>query len=139
MDERVELVPIKFKKVLQSKNYTSVVLGTDEKDFSIYTTPENGRALQKQLTSSTYARPMTHDLIKELFAGLDVRLKQVVIYEFQENIFEARLFVEQECGNTINIVEVDARPSDCITLGLSYKVPLYCTKNVLERSIAFTE
>jgi hypothetical protein len=139
MDERVELVPIKFKKVLQGKNYTSVIMGTDEKDFSIYTTSENGRALQKQLTSSTYPRPMTHELIMELFTGFDIKLKQVVIYEFQENVFKARLFVEQECGDKLNIVEVDARPSDCIALALSHKVPLYCAKEVFDHSVAFAE
>jgi uncharacterized protein len=139
MDERVELVPIKFKKVLQAKNYTSVILGTDEKDFSIYTTPKHGKILQKQLVSSTFPRPMTHELILALFRGLDVKLKQVVIYSFKDNIFEARLFIEQECGETLNIVEVDARPSDCIALALSQKVPLYCTKEVLDNAMAFAE
>lgn len=139
MDERVELIPIKFEKLLQAKNYTGIILGTDEKKFAIYTTPENGKILQRYLTSGKKERPLTHDLILQIFRGLEIRLKQVVIYHFKNTHFEARLFIEQTCGDTLNIVEMDARPSDCIALALTHKVPLYSTKEVFDTSVAYVE
>ena len=139
MEENLELVPIKFNKLMQSSAYTCVILGTDEKKFAIYTAATNGKVMQNYLTSTAMPRPFTHNLMHHLFQGLDIQLKQIVINDLQESIFFARLFLEQQIGPILHIVEIDARPSDCITLALLHKVPLYCTKGVLESAIAYEE
>lgn len=139
MMENVELIPIKFDKVKQSKTYTCIVLGTPKKKFAIYTDPMSGRAMQTYLTESEKPRPSTHDLMMMAFRGLDIKIKQVVINDLQDTIYFARLFLEQKCGDLVNIVEIDARPSDCITLALIHKVPVYCTKEVLEKVIPVVE
>jgi bifunctional DNase/RNase len=38
-------------------------------------------------------------------------------------------------GEYRHILEVDARPSDCITLALMNNVPVYCTAEVLEKTV----
>ena len=139
MDETVELIPIKFDKVMQSRAYTCVVLGTDEKKFAIYTDPASGKAMQLYLASTEKLRPYTHDLITRIFRGLEIKIKQVVINDLQDTIYFARLFLEQQVGDLLHIVEIDARPSDCITLALLYKVPVYCTRGVFENTIPYAE
>ena len=134
-----ELVPIKFDKMTQSPSYTCVILGTDEKKFGIYMTSSSGRVMQNYLTSAKLERPYTHDLMGRIFQGLDIKLKQVVINDLEETTFKARLFAEQMIGEVLHIVEIDARPSDCITLALLHKVPLFCTKEVLEKSVSYVE
>jgi bifunctional DNase/RNase len=54
-------------------------------------------------------------------------------------VYFARLFLEQTIGNLRHILEIDARPSDCITLALMNNVPVYCTREVLEKTIAIEE
>ncbi len=103
MDETVELIPIKFEKVMQSRAYTCVVLGNEEKKFAIYTDPASGKALQLYLASTEKPRPYTHDLINSIFRGLEIRVKQVVINDLQDTIYFARLFLEQQIGDLLHI------------------------------------
>lgn len=139
MEESSELIPVTFEKVMPSRSYTCVVLEAEEKQFAIYTNPASGKTMQQYLSSTKKERPSTHDLINYIFAGLDIKLKQVVINDLQEAVYFARIFVEQKVGESWSLVEIDARPSDCITLALLHKVPLYCTRKVLEQAIRYEE
>ncbi len=139
MDENQEIISLKFEKVMQARSYTVIVLAADEKKFAIYTEPGCGKSLQIYLTGTTKARPYTHDLMQMIFRGFDIRIKQVVINDLQDTIYFARLFLEQQIGDVLHIVEIDARPSDCINLALLSHAPLYCTKKVLERVVPIEE
>ena len=134
-----DLVLLSFDKIMQTRSYTVVVLGTKEKRFAIYTDPSIGRILQLYLTDAEKVRPLTHDLMNSVFKGFGIRVKQVVINEIHETIYFARLFLEQDMGDILHIVEVDARPSDCITLALINNAPVYCTREVLDKTIPDVE
>lgn len=130
-----ELIQLSFDKIMQTKAYTVVVLGARNKRFAIYTEPGIGKILQMYLTGTEKQRPLTHDLINSIFDGLNVNVRQVVINDVQDTIYFARLYLEQEIDGLLNIVEIDARPSDCITLALMNNVPVYCTAEVLNKTI----
>lgn len=130
-----ELIQLTFDKIMQTRSYTMVILGAKDKRFAIYTDPGIGKTLQLYLTGTDKARPLTHDLMDEIFRGFEIRIKQVVITDLQDTTYFARLFLEQEIGDVIHIVEVDARPSDCITLALMNNVPVYCTASVLDKTV----
>lgn len=134
-----ELVQLTFDKIMQTRAYTVVILGARDKRFAIYTDPSIGRTLQLYLTGAPKPRPLTHDLIDMIFRGMNVRIKQVVINDIQDTTYFARLYIEQDQGDTRHIIEIDARPSDCITLALMNNVPVYCTRDVLERTIPIDE
>jgi bifunctional DNase/RNase len=134
-----ELIQLSFDKIMQTRSYTVVVLGTKEKRFAIYTDPSIGRTLQTFLTDVEKPRPLTHDLIDVIFEAMDIRVRQVVINDVQDTVYYARLFLEQDIGDIRHIVEVDARPSDCITLALMNNAPVYCTREVLEKTIPVEE
>ncbi len=138
----LELIPLKFDKVMQSKAYTCVVLGTDQKKFAIYTDAQSGKSMQHYITDSARVRPSTFDLMYSIFLGYEIKIRQIVITDVQDTIFFARIFLEQKMGDILHILEIDARPSDCITLSLHNKlnrVPLYCTPEVLEKAIPMVE
>lgn len=130
-----ELVLLSFDKIMQTRAYTVVVLSTPEKRFAIYTDPSAGRTIQMYLTGTEKPRPLTHDLINMTLRGLGIKIKQVVITDIQEAIYFAHLFLEQGIDGKKHIIEIDARPSDCITLALMNNVPVYCTKEVLEKVV----
>lgn len=134
-----ELIQLTFDKIMQTRSYTVVVLGAREKRFAIYTDPSIGRTLQMFLTGTQKPRPLTHDLIDLIFQGFDIRIKQVVINDIQDTVYYARLFLEKQMGDIRHILEIDARPSDCITLALMNNVPVYCTQEVLEKTIPVTD
>ncbi len=130
-----ELVQLSFDKILQTHSYTVVILSGLNKRFAIYTDPSIGKILQLHLTGVEKQRPLTHDLICTLLKGFEIRIKQVVINDMQDTVYFARLFLEKVEGDITHIVEIDARPSDCITLALMNNIPVYCTKDVLDRTI----
>lgn len=131
-----EWVLLSFDKIMQTRTYTVVILGTKEKRFAIYTDPNIGRVLQLYLTDAEKPRPLTHDLMNLIFQGYGVRVKQIVINDIQDTTYFARLFLEQEIDGLRHTLEIDARPSDCITLALINNAPVYCTREVLEKTIA---
>lgn len=134
-----ELVQLSFDKIMQTRSYTVVILSGEGKRFAIYTEPSIGKALQLFLTGTEKPRPLTHDLIDSIFKGFNIRIKQVVINDIQDTVYYARLFVELQEGELRHILEIDARPSDCITLALMNNVPVYCTREVLEKTVSIEE
>ena len=135
----MDLIPISFHKILQSPTYTVIVLGSDQKKFAIYTESIVGRNLQTYLTEEHKPRPYTHDLLSDIFHGLDIKVLQVVISGVEDTVYYARLFLEQTLGDKKQILEIDARPSDCITLALMHNAPVFCNKSVLEKVIPLQE
>ncbi len=121
---------------MQTRSYTVVILGNDEKRFAIYTDPLVGKVLQTYLTSTEKPRPLTHDLMNMMLSGLETKVLQVVISELQDTVYYARLFLEQQKNGLRHIIEIDARPSDCLSLALMHHAHIYCTRNVFEKTIA---
>ena len=130
-----ELIPLTFNKIMQSRAYTVIILGTESKKFAIYTEPQVGHTIQIHLAQGQRQRPYTHDLLNSVLKGLNAKLLQVVISDVEDTVYFARLFVEQQYGDQKQILEVDARPSDCITLALIHKVPIFCKSEVLEKAV----
>lgn len=71
------------------------------------------------------ARPLTHDLLRDVVASLGHTLAEVRITELTDGVFFAVLAFE---GG----VEVSARPSDAIALALRTGTPIYGAETVLE-------
>lgn len=134
-----ELVPLSFHKILQSRAYTVMILGTDDKKFAIYAEPQVGHHLQLQIGQAHSIRPSTFDLMKETFDGLGAKIIQVVINDVQDTTYFARLFLEQTIGDQKQILEIDARPSDCVILALTHKIPIFCTREVLTKTVPITD
>ena len=134
-----ELIQLSFDKIMQTRAYTVIILSGQGKNFAIYTEPSIGKMLQLFLTEVESPRPLTHELMDRIFEGMDIRVKQVVINHVEDTIYYARLFLEQEMGDIRHIVEIDARPSDSLTLALMNNAPVYCTREVLDKTIPVEE
>lgn len=119
-----------------SGNYTMFLLGTEEKNFAIYTEKKVGENIQNQLAQTPKKRPLTHDLIQNIFKGLDVRVLQVVITDVEDTVYFAKLFIEQTIGEQKTIVDIDARPSDALTIALTSDIPIYCTQEMLSKVVS---
>ena len=134
-----ELVQLSFDKIMQTKSYTVIVLTGLGKSFAIYTDPSVGKILQNFLTNAESPRPLTHSLLDQIFNGFDISVKQVVINDVQDTVYYARLYLEQETKDLRHIVEIDARPSDSLTLALMNNAPVYCTRETLDKTIPVEE
>lgn len=90
-------------------------------------------AIAFQQQGVTSARPLTHDLLKDVLGALDVRLESVRITELRDGVFFAELVL---AGG----VTVSARPSDAIALALRAGASIYGAESVLaEAGVAMPE
>ena len=70
------------------------------------------------------ARPLTHDLLRDILAALKAPLKAVEITELKDTVFYADLLIGDD-------LRVSARPSDSIALALRVGAPIRCADQVL--------
>ena len=83
-------------------------------------------------------RPMTHDLFKIFAQQFDIELKEIVISKLREGVFYANIVCQFKDGS--HKVEMDARPSDAIAIGLRFGVPIYAYESVMgEAGIILTD
>ncbi len=73
-------------------------------------------------------RPLTHDLIKNVFDSRDVKATRVVITEIIENTYYALIYVNDGARE----ITIDSRPSDAVAVALRVQVPIFVEEDVLE-------
>lgn len=73
------------------------------------------------------ARPLTHDLLRDLIAALDRQLDKVHVTALRDGVFFAELHLS---GGAV----VSARPSDAIALALRTDSPIFCVSDVLDEA-----
>jgi bifunctional DNase/RNase len=78
-------------------------------------------------------RPLTHDLVKNMFLGLGASIEKVIINDLRDSTFYARIFIKEENELGKKIIEVDARPSDSIALALRFNARIFVTRDVFNR------
>jgi bifunctional DNase/RNase len=125
-----DVVEIQVRGVLPTPNGCAVFVGNDEKVFVIYVDPSVGAAITMFMRNTPKARPLTHDLIGHIFAGLGVTVERVVINDLKDSTYYARLVLKAENELGTKILEIDARPSDSIALAVQQKSPLFVSRKV---------
>jgi len=93
------------------------------------------QAIALELETIQPPRPMTHDLIRNLFDAIDADVTDVVIDELREGTFFAKIRyeIDGESG------QLDARPSDAVALGVRTGSPIFVAVSVLEEAGIPTE
>ncbi|MBI3610978.1 MAG: bifunctional nuclease family protein [Nitrospirae bacterium] len=114
------------------KTETQVVLlrAEDKKEvLPIWVGAVEGTAIKFALEGILPARPMTHDLLKNILEHLRLRVQKVIITEIKNNTYYALIYIESDG----TLLTVDARPSDAIALAIRMHVPIYTTDEVFRQ------
>mgnify|MGYP003737665511 FL=1 len=77
-------------------------------------------SINNALNSEMLPRPITHDLIVDLFRRFDITLDALHIDSLEEGVFYAKLLLSQ--GSRTEVM--DCRPSDGIAIALRYQAPI---------------
>lgn len=87
------------------------------------------------LRATPKERPLTHDLINRVFQGFGIGVERVVITDLKNSTYFARLILQQqnELHTERKIVELDARPSDCLALAAAQKKPIFVSAKLFEQ------
>ena len=87
-------------------------------------------AMATELEGIKMARPMTHDLLRNVLEEMACNVECIEVTDLRENTYYALIYLKFG-GRSLAI---DSRPSDAIALALRTKSPIYVAKNVLESS-----
>jgi hypothetical protein len=81
-------------------------------------------------------RPMTHDLFKSFANNFHFTVEEIIISDLKEGVFFAKII----CSDGLKKMEIDARPSDAIAIGLRFDSPIFTYEAILaEAGIVLTD
>ena len=73
-------------------------------------------------------RPLTHDLFASFFKLLNITLKEVNIYKYEEGVFHSEMIF----NDGIKDFSLDSRTSDAIALALRSSSPIYIADDIMK-------
>lgn len=120
--------------VLDPTTYAPMIIlkdGDGKNVLPIWVGLMEATAIVMELEKIEIARPMTHDLTKNIIVELNARLTRITVIDLKENVFFATLSLLTDSGK---IVEVDSRPSDAIALAMRCGVPILVSEEVILKS-----
>lgn len=127
-----DVVPVAIRGILPANSGCAIFVGNDDKVFVIHVEKQIGAVIGMFLRNHPKERPLTHDLMLQIFRGLGINVERVVITELRESTYFARLLLKQENDLGQNVLEVDARPSDCLALASAAKRPIFVAKALFD-------
>jgi bifunctional DNase/RNase len=131
MSEMIEVVIDSVRVSLMSPQRVVVLRQINEERFlPIWVGPYEAEAITVALQEIEMIRPLTHDLLKNLFGTFNAEIKRVEIVSLSEEIFFGNIVAEAN-GKQVNI---DTRPSDAIALAVRAHVPIFVDPGVMEQA-----
>jgi len=128
-----DVLPVQIRGILPANSGCALFVGNDEKVFVINVEPQMGAIIGMFLRDQPKERPLTHDLIQHIFKGFGISVERVIITELKNSTYFARLVLQQQNEVARKIVEIDARPSDCLALAAAQKKQIFVTQSLFDQ------
>jgi uncharacterized protein len=126
-----DLVRVEPIALLPTQAGCAVFLGDGAKAIVFYIDPAVGASINASLSGQLPPRPLTHDLYLLTLQAFGAKVSRAVIVRVEGEVYYARLILEAE--NEImerKIIELDARPSDCLAIVARCGAPFYVVRSL---------
>ena len=123
---------VQVRGILPANSGAAIFLGNDEKVFIIQVETNMAQVIGNFLRDAPKERPLTHDLLADVFRGFGIEVERVVITELKNSTYFARMILKMENELGTKIVELDARPSDCLAIASAQKVSVYVSNSLFD-------
>lgn len=129
MSDMIEVVIDSVRVSLMSPQRV-VVLRQQGADryLPIWVGPYEAEAITVALQEIEMSRPLTHDLLRNVFVAFNARVKRIEIINLQNDIFYGNIVAEVNGLET----NIDSRPSDAIALAVRTHVPILVHPSVMD-------
>jgi len=129
MSDMVEVVIDSIRVSLISQQRIVILREVDaDRYLPIWIGIYEAEAIALALQEVEVARPLTWDLIKNIFSIMDARILRVEVTSLHEDTYYGNIVVEVD-GRKLDI---DSRPSDAIALAVRAHVPILVARPILE-------
>jgi len=133
MENKDELIKMQLEGVrMEYPSQKPIILLKEEagdRFLPIWVGAFEASAIALELVHFKTPRPMTHDLIISILAGLNVKVDSIVVSDIINDTFYAVLNLINEMGQEIAI---DLRPSDAIAVAVRCQCPIFASLIVIE-------
>jgi len=85
------------------------------------------QAIAVELEKMKPSRPLTHDLFKSFADNYNIQIKEVIIDQFKQGVFHAKLICVMQGAESI----IDSRTSDAVALAIRFKCPIYTYEKIM--------
>lgn len=132
----IEVVVDSIRVSLMSPQRIIILREVDSDRFlPIWIGPFEADAITLSLQELEVARPLTHDLLRNVLQTLGASVLRVNITELRDDVFYARIIISINSRE----VEIDSRPSDALALAVRVNVPIFVSESVMEEAASIPE
>jgi uncharacterized protein len=129
MSDMVEVVIDSIRVSLMSQQRIVILREADaERYLPIWIGIYEAESITIALQEVEVARPLTHDLVKNIFNTLNARILRVEVIALKDDTFYGNIVAEVD-SRTLNI---DSRPSDALALAVRAHVPILVSRSVMD-------
>jgi len=128
-DEMIEVVIDSIRVSLMSQQRIVILREVNaERYLPIWIGVYEAEAITIALQEVEVARPLTHDLLKNVFNTLNARILRVEVSSLRDDTFFGNIVLEVN-GHTL---DVDSRPSDALNIAVRAHVPIMVAREVMD-------
>ena len=88
------------------------------------------QAIAVELEKMKPTRPLTHDLFKSFANNYQIELKEVIIDQFKQGVFHAKLVCVKDDAESI----IDSRTSDAVALAIRFNCPIFTYEKIMSEA-----
>src|ERR1700748_1235795 len=134
------VLEVQVRAVIPTSGGCAVFIGNELKVFVLYVDQSVGAAITMFMRGTQKQRPLTHDLLAHILRALGAKIERVIVNDLKRGIYFARLVLSSEHDlQQKKIIEIDARPSDCIAMATQQPAPIYVSLDVWDELEDMTE
>jgi len=134
------VVEVKVRALAATSGGWAVFLGNEDKVFVMFVDQSVGAAITMFMQDTPKKRPLTHDMVANILGALGAKIERVIVNDLKRGTYYAKLVLSAE--NELQqkkIIELDARPSDCIAMAAAQHAPIYVSLDVWDEVEDMTE
>ena len=134
------VVEVHIRAIAATSGGCAVFLGNEDKVFVMFVDQSVGTAIAMFMQGTQKERPLTHDLLASILRALGAKIERVIVNDLKRGTYFARLVISAENeSQQKKIIEIDARPSDCIAMATAQRAPIYVSLEVWDEVEDMTE
>lgn len=128
------LIPAEIWTVAQTEQGNVVFVRPKDADIvvPIFIGPMETQAILIGLGKVATSRPLTHDLVIQIFNSLHVTLERIEICDLVDGTYYGRL--KLHVNGSDHFIVIDARPSDALALAVRALCPIYIAEHVVNEA-----
>jgi bifunctional DNase/RNase len=129
MSDMVEVVIDSIRVSLISQQRIVILREVDaDRYLPIWIGIYEAEAIALALQDVEVARPLTWDLLKNIFTIMDARILRVEVTSLHDDTYYGNIVAEVDGRN----IDIDSRPSDAIALAVRAHVPILVSRPILD-------